>query len=163
MIKARPTHLFQALGHVSLASMTPIALDLHKSCACTALSMGIIGPVDAMFMCACLHCQQATGTGHSAVALVAAQHLSVRGSTASYTREAASGALFTRHFCPGCGTPLYGQSSRAPRIRLVAAGFFAGENAWFTPGQLIFARSHQGWDAIADHLPRHETYRPAAR
>lgn len=136
-----------------------VSVDVRNSCPCGALTMAIAGPVDAMFMCACLHCQQATGTGHSAVALVAEQHLTVSGQAASFSRPSASGATFTRHFCAHCGTPLYGQSSRAPSIGLVAAGFFAGNNAWFIPNQLIFARTRQGWDAIADHLPQHQTYR----
>jgi len=136
-------------------------LDVSASCACGDVTMAILGPVGSMFMCACLHCQQATGTGHSAVALVSEQGLTVSGTTARFSRPSASGASFTRHFCATCGTPLYGQSSRAPAVRLVAAGFFAGNNQWFEPNQLIFARTQQDWDAIADHLPRHDTYRPA--
>ena len=30
---------------------------------------------------------------------------------------------------------------------------------WYVPNQLIFARSHRDWDAIADDLPQHATYR----
>ncbi|WP_172123566.1 GFA family protein [Devosia sp. 919] len=138
-----------------------VSVNVKASCACGALTMAIVGPVGSMFMCACLHCQQASGTGHSTVALVSEQHLIVSGQAGSFSRPSASGATFTRHFCPCCGTPLYGQSSRAPSVRLVAAGFFAGDNAWFVPNQLIFARTHQGWDSIADHLPHHETYRPS--
>ena len=139
----------------------PPSIDVHARCACSSVAMAISGPVGSMFMCACQHCQQATGTGHSAVVLVSEQQLTVTGATASFGRESASGATFTRHFCPRCATPLFGQSSRAPAIRLVAVGFFAGNNSWFKPNQLLFARTHQPWDAIADHLPRHQTYRPA--
>jgi len=46
---------------------------------------------------------------------------------------------------------------------MVAVGFFAGQNEWFAPSQLIFARSLQEWDVIADHLPRYETYRENSR
>ena len=137
-------------------------VDVQASCACRGVTMAISGVVGSMFMCACLHCQQATGTGHSAVALVSEQQLTVTGHTSNFARQSASGATFTRHFCPRCGTPLYGQSSRAPAIRLVAAGFFAGNTSWFKPSQLIFARTREGWDAIADHLPQHQTYRPGS-
>ncbi|MET3924918.1 hypothetical protein ABIE28_001027 [Devosia sp. 2618] len=40
-------------------------------------------------------------------------------------------------------------------------GFFAVQNDWYAPNQLIFARSHQAWDLIDDHLPQHDTYRKA--
>ncbi len=44
-------------------------------------------------------------------------------------------------------------------MRMLPIGLFAGNNDWFAPGQLIFARSHQEWDEIAAGLPRHEKYR----
>lgn len=112
-----------------------------------------------MLMCSCLDCQRATGTGHSTVALVPAAAVTVTGSPKSYARSADSGATFTRHFCPQCGTPLYGQSSRAETLLMLPVGFFAGHTEWFVPGQLIFARSSQAWDLFADHLPQHDRYR----
>ncbi|WP_420842262.1 GFA family protein [Devosia lacusdianchii] len=91
--------------------------------------------------------------------MVPATALSLRGTPKSFDRPSDSGATFTRHFCAGCGTPLYGQSSRAADMRMLPIGLFAGNNDWFAPGQLIFARSHQEWDEIAAGLPRHEKYR----
>jgi len=124
--------------------------------------MAVRGRIAAMLMCACQDCQRASGTGHSTVALVPSPALTVTGRTKGFDRPSDSGATFTRHFCPDCGTPLFGQSSRAPDIRMIAVGFFVGQNDWFAPNQLIFARSHQAWDLIADHLPRHNTYREQA-
>lgn len=124
--------------------------------------MAVRGRIAAMLMCACRDCQRASGTGHSTVALVPSQALTFTGRTKGFDRPSDSGATFTRHFCPDCGTPLFGNSSRAPDIRMIAVGFFVGQNDWFAPNQLIFARSHQVWDLIADHLPRHNTYREQA-
>jgi len=137
-------------------------INVTATCACGAIEMAVNGPVVSMFMCSCLDCQRATGTGHSSVALTPAAALSIAGIPKTYDRPSDSGATFTRHFCPNCGTPLYGQSSRAPDIRMVPVGFFAGQNDWFAPNQLIFARSQQAWDLVADHLPRHATYREGA-
>lgn len=116
-----------------------------------------------MLACSCQDCQRATGTGHATVALVKDTALNIAGETKTYVRPSDSGAVFTRHFCPECGTPLYGQSSRAPNLRMIAVGFFVGQNDWFEPRQLIFARSQQAWDLMADHLPRHATYRQEQR
>ncbi len=112
-----------------------------------------------MLLCACLDCQRATGSGHSTVALVPNAALTVTGTPKSVSRTADSGATFTRHFCGVCGTPLYGQSSRAPDLRMLAVGFFAGQTDWFAPRQLIFARSQQAWDLVGDHIARHQRYR----
>ena len=136
-----------------------IIVDLTAACACGAVEMTVRGRIMAMLLCSCLDCQRSTGTGHSSVALVPSTALTVTGSATAFQRPADSGATFTRHFCPACGTPLHGQSSRAPDLRMIPVGFFAGQNDWFNPSQLIFARSQQAWDLVADHLPRHQAYR----
>lgn len=137
-------------------------IDLTATCACGAVTMSVSGPIVSMLQCSCLDCQRATGAGHADVAAMRADAIRVEGATKSFNRRSASGAIFTRHFCPECGTGIYGQSSRAPALRMFMVGFFAGQNDWFAPNQLIFARSHPHWDLIADHLPRHATYREAA-
>jgi hypothetical protein len=137
-------------------------VDLTARCACGHVEMSIRGPVVSMLLCSCLDCQCASGSGHASVVLVPASALSLAGSAKSFDRPSDSGATFTRHFCPDCGTPLYGQSSRAPEIRMIPVGFFAGQNDWFVPNQLIFARSRQEWDLIADHLPQHQRYRESS-
>ncbi|MCZ4345918.1 GFA family protein [Devosia neptuniae] len=134
-------------------------IHVNAACACGATEMSINGPCVSMFMCSCLDCQRATGTGHSTIALVPAGAFGLAGKAKAFDRPSDSGATFTRHFCPDCGTPLYGQSSRAPDIRMIPVGFFAGQNDWYAPNQLIFSRSQQVWDLVADHLPRHVTYR----
>lgn len=134
-------------------------VDLHATCACGAVDVAVKGTVYSMFMCACEDCQKATGTGHSSVFVTDPSALSVTGETRSFSRPAASGATFTQTFCPACGTPLYGRSSRAERSVMIPAGLFGRDTSWFAPTQLIFARSHREWDAIAEGLPRHQTYR----
>lgn len=137
------------------------SVNLTEPCACGALSLQLNGPVLSMLFCSCLHCQKATGTGHATVALVKAGSITISGTPASFSRPAASGATLTQHFCATCGTHLYAQSSRAPDLRLIPVGLFAGNTDWFIPTQLIFARSHQDWDILPDHLPRHDTYPPS--
>lgn len=134
-------------------------IDVSARCACGQVQLGVVGRVVSMLLCSCLDCQRSTGTGHSTVVLVPADTTTLEGSTKSFSRPCDSGATFTHHFCPECGTPLHGQSSRAPDIRMIPAGFFAGQNDWFDANQLIFARSRQEWDLIADHLPMHQKYR----
>jgi hypothetical protein len=145
-----------------MANQTHLTVDLSARCDCGAVSITAAGPIVSMFLCSCENCQRSTGTGHSAVVLFHTDAIRTIGATKSYSRPADSGATFTRYFCPECGSTVYAQSSRAPALRIVPAGIFLGENDWFTPNQLIFARSHQDWDLIQDHLPRHHAYREDA-
>ncbi|MGB3025310.1 GFA family protein [Paradevosia shaoguanensis] len=134
-------------------------VDLAASCACGAISVSVRGRILAMLLCSCLDCQKATGTGHSAVALAAPATVTITGETRSFVRPADSGALFTRRFCPTCGTPIAGSSSRAPEAIMLPVGLFGADTEWFVPNQLIFARSHHDWDAMAEGLPRYIRYR----
>jgi hypothetical protein len=134
-------------------------VDIAASCSCGAVTVAVKGPVYAMFMCSCEDCQKATGTGHSTAALCNPETVTITGEVRTFTRPAASGATFTRTFCPTCGTGLAGQSSRAPRAILMPVGLFGADTGWFAPNQLIFSRSHRDWDRIADDLPRYVTYR----
>ncbi|MBE7732078.1 GFA family protein [Devosia faecipullorum] len=138
-------------------------LDLTAACDCGAVALFAKGEAISMFQCACLNCQKVSGGGHSSVLLLPADGVRTTGATKSIARSADSGATFTRHFCPECGTTLYAQSSRVPGFRILPVGLFAGQNDWFAPNQLIFARSHPAWDLVEDHLPRHEAYRPSQK
>jgi len=89
--------------------------------------------------------------------------VTIAGETKSYSRPADSGAIFTRHFCSQCATTVFADSSRAPDFFILPAGLFAGQNDWYEPNQLIFARTHQAWDLIPEHLPRYERYRESDR
>ncbi len=135
-------------------------LDLTATCDCGAVTLSVKATAISMFQCSCLNCQKVSGSGHSSVILVPADGVKIVGATKTFIRPADSGATFTRHFCPECGTTVYGQSSRAPAFKILPAGLFAGQNDWFAPNQLIFARSHQEWDHIVEHLPRYDAYRP---
>jgi hypothetical protein len=134
-------------------------VDLTARCACGAVTITVRGPIYSMFMCSCEDCQKASGTGHSTVAIADPADVTIAGATRSFARPADSGATFTRCFCPQCGTPLYGKSSRAPDAIMLPVGLFGADAQWFAPNQLIFARSHREWDRIAEELPQHQTYR----
>ncbi len=134
-------------------------VDLTAHCACGAVGVHFAGTVRSMFMCACEHCQKASGTGHSTIAIARPGDVTITGETRGFAQIANSGATFTRYFCPVCGTPIYGQSSRAPEALMLPVGLFGADTAWFKPNQVIFGRSHRTWDALAADIPHYATYR----
>jgi hypothetical protein len=142
-----------------MAQKTRPIVDIAATCSCGAVRVAIKGPVHAMFLCSCEDCQKATGTGHSSAALCNPDDVTIAGEVRTFTRPAASGASFTRSFCPVCGTGVAGSTSRAPRAVLIPVGLFGSDTEWFAPTQLIFSRSHRDWDTIPADLPQHATYR----
>jgi hypothetical protein len=135
------------------------AVTAEARCACGSVGVAVQGRVLSMLMCSCEDCQMATGSGHSAFALFRADDVTVTGETRAFTRPSNSGATFTRWFCPTCGTPLCGRSSRAEAVTVVPVGLFGRTADWYRPNQLIFARSHHAWDVVDDSLPQWQTYR----
>ena len=133
-------------------------VEAEARCACGAVAVTVRGRVLSMLLCACDDCQRATGSGHSAVALFRSGDVTVTGETRSFTRPSHSGASFTSRFCPVCGTPLGGRSSRAGSVTILPIGLLGGVG-WYRPNQLIFARSHHDWDLVDAALPRWQTYR----
>lgn len=135
-------------------------IDIIARCACGAVELHMAGEVKSMFMCSCEDCQKSSGTGHSAAFLMPADSVSIAGKPKSHSRPAASGATFTRWFCPECGTPLCAQSSRGTALMTIPVGLIgAAALPWFKPNQLLFARTHRDWDVMPDGLPQHQTYR----
>lgn len=134
-------------------------VEAEARCACGSVAVTVRGRVLSMLMCSCEDCQKATGAGHSAIALFRTGDVTVTGETRSFARPSNSGAIFTRRFCPACGTPLGGHSSRAEAITMLPVGLFGGGAGWYRPNQLIFARSHHEWDVVDAALPRWQTYR----
>lgn len=150
-----------AAPHASLPLMSQMPeLDIETQCDCGVITLSVKGRVISMFQCSCSNCQTVSGSGHSSVVLVPKDAIGLVGATKSFARPADSGAQFTRHFCPECGTTLVAESSRAPAFRIIPAGLFRRDNEWFAPNQLIFARSHRHWDLIDPSLPRYQAYRP---
>ena len=135
-------------------------IDLVARCACGTVEVRLAGEVKSMFLCSCEDCQRSSGTGHSAAFLLRAGDVAVAGPTKSHARPADSGAVFTRWFCPECGTPLCAQSSRGTELMTIPVGLLgAAAAAWFQPNQLLFARTHRDWDMVPPELPQHQTYR----
>ncbi len=131
---------------------------INASCACGAINVSLAGKPLTMMLCSCKDCQKASGTGHAALALFKADAVAISGETRSFEVIANSGATVSRHFCPECGTPVFGMTSRSPQLRLLPAGLFE-DNDWYQPGSLIFARSKRHWDSIEADLAQYQTYK----
>ncbi|MEX0861061.1 MAG: GFA family protein, partial [Cucumibacter sp.] len=132
---------------------------LTASCACGAVTVTLKARPRSMFHCACLDCQQASGGGHLPLIMMREADVEIAGATTAHQVVAASGAITTRHFCPICGSRIFGGSARSPGNVLVPVGLFGASADWFAPRSVIFARSLLHWDAIDAAIPRYDTYR----
>ena len=124
-------------------------------CLCGAVSYVIKGEPVGTGQCHCKDCQRASGTGHMSIARFKAEDVTLTGTTASFASTADSGNINTRHFCPKCGSRLYGRNSAAPGILNVAPGCM-DDNEWFRAQRVVYTKDRPSWDATPTDVPNFE-------
>jgi hypothetical protein len=130
-------------------------------CLCGAVRYEAAGNPLFAVLCHCRDCQRASGTGHVPVMGMPKSSFSVRGETKTYTVRATSGLSSIRHFCPTCGSLLYGTSGMAPDAVSIYVGTLDAPSV-FQPNAVLFARDRHHWDVMAGALPEFETMPPGA-
>jgi hypothetical protein len=124
-------------------------------CLCGAVSYVVTGEPVGTGQCHCKDCQRASGTGHMSLARFKAEDVAMTGRTASFASTAASGNINTRHFCPSCGSRLYGQNSAAPGILNLSVGCI-DDNDWFRTQRVVYAKDRPSWDVTPTDVPNFE-------
>lgn len=82
---------------------------LAGGCLCGAVRIAASGAPYRVGLCHCLDCRKHSGTVFGASAIFPADAVTIRGKTADYKG---------RHFCPACGSSLFGRSSDEIEISL---------------------------------------------
>ncbi|MBU2532217.1 MAG: GFA family protein [Alphaproteobacteria bacterium] len=132
------------------------------NCLCGAVSYTINADEPLrMAQCHCKDCQRASGTGHMSLAFFKAADVDIKGETASYAVSADSGNINTRHFCPKCGSRVYGENSARPGLIGLAVGC-VDDNAWFKPAAVVYAKDRQEWDRTATDIANFDMMPPPA-
>ena len=91
-------------------------------CACGQITLAISGKPISTRQCWCRQCQQIAAGGPTNNAIFKADEVAIAGTLAAATWPAASGNTLTFHFCPSCGSQIYGQSSARPHLKTVRFG-----------------------------------------
>lgn len=80
----------------------------------------------------------------------------VYGETKSYAVRGTSGLNAIRHFCPTCGSLLFGAPEAVPHAVIIYVGTL-DEPSVFQPEAVMFKRDRHDWDVTASALPEFET------
>ena len=128
-------------------------------CLCGAVKFTIKAAPVGMGQCHCKDCQRASGTGHMSLARFKKEDVTIQGETRSYASTADSGNINTRHFCPKCGSRVYGENSARPSLINVAVGCVDNNN-WFSPGAVVYAKDRPAWDITPTNIPNFDRMPP---
>ena len=137
-------------------SATPYATG---RCLCGAVSFALNAEPMRMAQCHCKDCQRASGTGHMSLAFFKSSDVEIKGTTASYAVTADSGNINTRHFCPKCGSRIFGENSARPGIVGIAVGS-VDNNDWFKTQAVVYTKDRAGWDFTPSDVPNFERMPP---
>jgi hypothetical protein len=66
------------------------------------------------------------------------------------------------HFCPNCGSTVYWEGDRNPRVCGVAVGAFE-VGAFLPPSSSIFEESMHAWLDLPSGIEHHQQNRPGSR
>jgi hypothetical protein len=88
------------------------------------------------------------------------EDVSITGETRTYAVTADSGNISTRHFCPTCGSRLFGENSAFPGMINVTAGS-VDDNSWFSPQRVLYTKVRPAWDMTTEEVPNYAGMPPA--
>ncbi|GAA0581208.1 GFA family protein [Rhizomicrobium electricum] len=128
-------------------------VPFQGGCRCGAVRYEVTAEPIAVVDCHCRDCQYSSGTGFATIVLVprpAFRQLS--GTTQGHTVTADSGNKVTRHFCPTCGTPLFGENETKPGVLAIKAASLDDPSALKVMAA-IFTKSAQPWSHLDPALP----------
>jgi hypothetical protein len=125
-------------------------------CACGAVRYEASGTPSYSVLCHCRDCQQASGTGHVPVMGMPKASFTFNGPTKTYEVTGSSGLKSVRHFCPTCGSLLFGMAEVAADSVSIYVGSLDDPSV-FRPQQAMFTRDRYDWDITNAALTEFET------
>jgi len=126
--------------------------DVEGGCLCGSIRFAISEVLAPAAYCHCLDCRKCTGSAFNISVPVGVESFKLlSGSSRSFTKAGDSGIKLTRHFCPDCGSPLYGFSERHPDRVYVKAGSI-DDPSCVTPAYQSWTSSSVPWAQIPSGL-----------
>lgn len=137
-----------------------MTVPFQGGCRCGAIRYEVTAEPLATVNCHCRDCQYASGTGYSTVVVVpTAAFRLIQGTTKAYASLADSGNTVRRHFCPDCGTPLFGENVAKPEMVALKAASL-DDPSGLTIAAALFTKSAQPWCPADPARPAFATMPP---
>lgn len=95
---------------------------LSGKCLCGNIEFSADTEIKLMANCHCSDCRAATGAAYGTLLFVDADAIQVTGKPKIFKHTADSGADMEKHFCPDCGSQLFGRNSNRPNAMTIRAG-----------------------------------------
>lgn len=125
-------------------------------CACGALRITTIGPPAVVNACACLDCQQRSGSAFTYTAFFKDAQVQIEGEFRSFRGMRAAGRWHEASFCVVCGVSVLSRLEVFPGMTGVSVGCFA-DPAFERPGGFYWASRRHAWLPAPTGVEMHDT------
>jgi hypothetical protein len=123
-------------------------LDMTRTghCLCGQISYELSGDLIATAVCHCDHCQRQSGGAFSVNLLALDGQMDVTGALSTFEDrgEHGDGVYVLRHFCGGCGSPIYSAMAEPAGLIAVKAGTL-DDRSEVTPTVEAWCEHKQPW------------------
>jgi hypothetical protein len=132
-------------------------MKIDGACLCGAYAYEAQIDPAKVIICHCTDCQVNGAAPYRVGVFVAKENYrELRGSLKAFVKTAESGGRRALHFCPECGTSIYGAEPENPTHYSLRIGT-ARQRAELAPKKQIWRRSALPWLGSVDGLSAHET------
>ena len=128
-------------------------------CLCGAVKYRIASAPFRMGQCHCDDCRRSTGTGHASNAFFKKSDVNTEGDTSSYGAVTDTGSIITRHFCPNCGSRLWGTNNAVDDVIAIAVGSL-DDSSWFKADAIVYSKRKPEWDCMDESIPTFDEMPP---
>jgi hypothetical protein len=126
------------------------------SCACRALRVSATGQPRIVNACACLACQNRTGSAFSYTAFFPDTAVEIPRGFRSWRAVRDAGRWHEVFFCPECGVTVFSRLEVFPDLIGISIGCF-GDPAFERPHGYYWASQRHHWVLLPDGVPISET------
>ena len=109
--------------------------------------------------CHCEDCRRAGGGVYGSFVFVSREALQITGEMRSYEHESDQGNTMTKHFCPTCGSHMFGSNSKTPERCAVWVGVI-DDARWFKPQAYVYARKKLPHTPVNPEVETFDKMRP---
>jgi hypothetical protein len=125
-------------------------------CCCGSLKAEVKSEPVLVQVCNCIECQRRTGSVFGVSSVFPESEVHIQGPSKVYVRDGHSGQKVRLHFCPDCGTTVYGKPDVRPGVVVIFTGTFADPN-FPAPTRAIWEQSRHPWVTFTqqvEHFPQ---------
>ena len=126
--------------------------NITGGCLCAKLRYSISAEPVMCAVCHCRDCQRFTGSAFVSAMRVPVDAVSVQGDLKIVEITGGSGHVIRRHFCPNCGSSVFGEPYRPGMINVMAGTL--DDPSVFVPTAEIFCDNAFGWLHDGSQRPR---------